>query len=208
MGDVFDVIDYPWDLMIAHPPCTHLSVSGARHFATKQMDGRQQEAVSFFMRLIRRSEHIKRTAIENPVCIMSSLYRKPDQIIQPWQFGHGETKATCLWLKGLPRLKPTQIVAGRTARVHRMAPGPDRWKERSKTYQGIGDAMAAQWGALGVSVMGLGIAVRVLFAQVSANAHAERARADRNEAALREQTAALVERATCSRSSSGSPRPR
>ncbi len=145
MGDVFDVIDYPWDLMIAHPPCTHLSVSGARHFAAKRMDGRQQEAVSFFMRLIRRSEHIKRTAIENPVCIMSGMYRKPDQIIQPWQFGHGETKATCLWLKGLPPLVPTNIVSGRDDRIHKMPPSPDRWKERSKTYQGIADAFAAQW---------------------------------------------------------------
>lgn len=145
MGDVFDVIDHPWDLMIAHPPCTHLSVSGARHFAAKRMDGRQQEAVSFFMRLIRRSEHIKRTAIENPVCIMSGMYRKPDQIIQPWQFGHGETKATCLWLKGLPPLVPTNIVSGRDDRIHKMPPSPDRWKERSKTYQGVADAMAAQW---------------------------------------------------------------
>jgi len=145
MGDVFDVIDYPWDLMIAHPPCTHLSVSVARHFAVKRMDGRQQEAVSFFMRLIRRSEHIKRTAIENPVCVMSGMYRKPDQIIQPWQFGHGETKATCLWLRGLPPLVPTNIVGGRDDRIHKMPPSPDRWKERSKTYQGIADAFAAQW---------------------------------------------------------------
>ena len=144
-GDVFDVIDYPWDLMIAHPPCTHLSVSGARHFAAKRMDGRQQEAVAFFMRLIRRSEHIKRTVIENPVCIMSGMYRKPDQIIQPWQFGHGETKATCLWLKGLTPLVPTNIVSGRDDRIHKMPPSPDRWKERSKTYQGIADAFAAQW---------------------------------------------------------------
>jgi hypothetical protein len=145
-GDVFDVIDYPWDLMIAHPPCTHLSVSGAKHFAEKRIDGRQQHAVSFFMKLIRLSAHIPMTAIENPVCIMSSLYRKPDQIIQPWQFGHGETKATCLWLKGLPLLQPTKIVEGREARIHKMAPGPDRWKERSKTYSGIAQAMANQWG--------------------------------------------------------------
>jgi len=145
MGDVFDVIDYPWDLMIAHPPCTHLSVSGARHFAAKRMDGRQQEAVSFFMRLIRRSEHIKRTVIENPVCIMSSLYRKPDQVIQPWMHGCGETKATCLRLKGLPLLQPTNIVSGRDDRIHKMPPSPDRWKERSKTYQGVARAMASQW---------------------------------------------------------------
>lgn len=146
-GDVFDVIDYPWDLMIAHPPCTHLIVSGSRHFAVKKLDGRQQAAVSFFMRLIRQSAHIPMVAIENPVCIMSSLYRKPDQIIQPWQFGHGETKATCLWLKGLTLLQPTNIVEGREARIHRMPQSPDRWKERSKTFQGIADAMASQWGS-------------------------------------------------------------
>ena len=110
------------------------------------MDGRQQTAVSFFMRIIRQSAHIPMVAIENPVCIMSSLYRKPDQIIQPWQFGHGETKATCLWLKGLPKLTPTNIVEGREARVHRMPPSADRWKLRSTTYQGIADAMAEQWG--------------------------------------------------------------
>lgn len=143
-GDVRDVLDYPWDLMVAHPPCTHLSVSGARHFAEKRMDGRQQAAVSFFMTLARAP--IARIAIENPVCVMSSLWRKPDQIIQPWQFGHGETKATCLWLKGLPRLTPTQIVEGREARVHRMPPSADRWKERSRTFAGIADAMAQQWG--------------------------------------------------------------
>jgi site-specific DNA-cytosine methylase len=145
-GDLFDVIDYPWDLMIAHPPCTHLAVSGARHFADKRLDGRQQSAVAFFMRLVRRSEHIPATAIENPVCVMSSLYRKPDQVIQPWMFGHPETKATCLWLKGLPPLQPTNVVDGREARVHRMSPGPDRWKERSRTYEGIAEAMADQWG--------------------------------------------------------------
>lgn len=146
-GDVFDVIDYPWELMIGHPPCTHLSVSGSRHFAAKKIDGRQQSAVSFFMRLIRQSAHIPMVAIENPVCIMSSLYRKPDQIIHPWQYGHGETKATCLWLKGLPLLQPTNIVEGREARIHRMPPSPDRWKERSKTFSGIADAMASQWGS-------------------------------------------------------------
>lgn len=146
-GDVFDVIDYPWELMIGHPPCTHLSVSGSRHFAEKKLDGRQQAAVSFFMRLIRQSAHIPMVAIENPVCIMSRLYRKPDQIIQPWQFGHGETKATCLWLNGLPLLQPTNIVEGRENRIHRMPPSPDRWKERSKTFQGIADAMASQWGS-------------------------------------------------------------
>ena len=146
-GDVFDVIDYPWDLMIAHPPCTHLSVSGARHFEPKRMDGRQQAGVSFFMALIRRSLHIPMVAIENPVCIMSSLYRKPDQTIQPWQFGHGETKATCLWLKGLPRLAYTDVVEGRENRIHQVPPSADRWKERSKTFSGIAQAMADQWGA-------------------------------------------------------------
>ena len=146
LGDVRDVLDYPWDLMIAHPPCTHLSVSGARHFEAKRMDGRQQSAVSFFMTLIKAD--IPRIAVENPVCIMSSLYRKPDQIIQPWQFGHGETKATCLWLKGLPLLHPTDIVAGRADRIHRLPPTDDRWKIRSATYPGIADAMARQWGDL------------------------------------------------------------
>ena len=145
-GSLFDVIDYPWDLMIAHPPCTDLAVSGSRHFEAKKKDGRQYASVAFFMQLVRRSDHIPMTAIENPVCIMSSLYRKPDQIIHPWQFGHGETKATCLWLKGLPLLEPTSIVDGRENRVHRMPPSADRWKLRSTTYQGIADAMASQWG--------------------------------------------------------------
>ena len=143
-GDVREVLDYPWDLMIAHPPCTHLSVSGARHFADKRMDGRQQSAASFFMLLARAP--IPKIAIENPVCIMSSLWRKPDQIIQPWQFGHGETKATCLWLKGLAPLVQTEVVSGRDNRIHRMPPSPDRWKARSKTFAGIAQAMADQWG--------------------------------------------------------------
>jgi len=145
-GDLFDVIDYPWDLLIAHPPCTHLAVSGSRHFEAKRMDGRQQAGVSFFMQIVRRSAHIKRVAIENPVCIMSSMWRKPDQTIQPWMFGHGETKATCLWLKGLPLLRPTDVVEGREARIHRMPPSADRWKLRSATYPGIAQAMADQWG--------------------------------------------------------------
>ena len=143
-GDVRDVLDYPWDLMIAHPPCTDLSVSGARHFEAKRLDGRQQASASFFMMLAKAD--IPRIAIENPICIMSSLYRKPDQIIQPWEYGHGETKATCLWLKGLEPLTPTNIVEGREARVHRMPPGPDRWKERSRTFEGVAQAMATQWG--------------------------------------------------------------
>jgi hypothetical protein len=146
-GDLFDVIDYPWDLAIFHPECTHLAVSGARHFAEKKMDGRQQSGVSFVMRIVRRSEHIPKIAIENPISILSSLWRKPDQVVQPWQFGHGETKATCLWLRGLPPLTPTNIVEGRSDRIHKMPPSADRWKLRSMTYQGIADAMADQWGS-------------------------------------------------------------
>jgi len=145
-GDIADVLDYPWDLMIAHPPCTNLSVSGARHFEAKRLDGRQQTSISFFMKLAKVD--IQKIAIENPICIMSSLWRKPDQVIQPWQFGHGETKATCLWLKGLPLLKPTNIVDGRDDRIHKMPPSEDRWKLRSLTYQGIAEAMANQWGAI------------------------------------------------------------
>lgn len=142
-GDVLAALSDGWDLMIAHPPCTHLAVSGARWFKDKRED--QEKAVSFFMALV--NAPIPRIAVENPISIMSSRYRKPDQIIQPWQFGHGETKATCLWLKNLPPLNPTNIVPGREARIHRMPPGPDRWKERSRTFAGIADAMASQWGA-------------------------------------------------------------
>lgn len=148
-GDVFDVIDAQWDLMIAHPPCTHLSVSGSRHFPEKRIDGRQAAAISFFMKLAKSD--IPKIAIENPVCIMSSLYRKPDQIIQPWQFGHGETKATCLWLKGLKPLQSANVVEGRENRIHRLPPSPDRAKLRSKTYEGIAAAMAKQWGNLDIS---------------------------------------------------------
>jgi len=144
-GDVFDVIGNNWDLMIAHAPCTHLSVSGARHFAAKQASGVQQKALAFVGCLL--DAPIPMIALENPISIISSHFRKPDQIIQPWQFGHGETKATCLWLKGLPKLTPTNIVDGREARVHRMPPSLDRWKLRSTTYQGIADAMANQWGS-------------------------------------------------------------
>jgi len=133
-----------WDIMIAHPPCTHLSVSGARWWPEKRADGRQAVAAAFFMALA--DAPIERIAIENPISIMSSLYRKPDQIIQPWQFGHGETKATCLWLKNLPNLTPTNVVGGRDDRIHKMPPGPRRWKERSRTYQGIANAMAERWG--------------------------------------------------------------
>lgn len=133
-----------WDLMIAHPPCTHLAVSGARWFKDK-LD--EQAAALEFVRILMDAP-ISRIAIENPISIISSRIRKPDQIIQPWQFGHGETKATCLWLKNLPKLKPTNIVDGRDNRIWRMPPGPDRWKERSRTFSGIAAAMAAQWGGL------------------------------------------------------------
>jgi len=141
-GDVFDVISDGWDLMVCHPPCTHLAVSGSRWFKEKRQE--QADALAFVRRLLGCG--IPRIALENPVSVISSQIRKPDQIIQPWQFGHGETKATCLWLKGLPQLVPTDIVPGREARVHRMSPGPNRWKERSRTYEGIAQAMADQWG--------------------------------------------------------------
>ena len=144
-GDVRDVLADGWDLMVGHPPCTDLSVSGARHFEAKRADGRQQAAIEFFLMLARAP--IQRIAIENPVCIMSSIWRKPDQIIQPWQYGHGETKATCLWLKNLPHLVPTHIVEGREQRIWKMPPTADRWKLRSETYAGIAEAMAQQWGA-------------------------------------------------------------
>lgn len=143
-GDVADILNDGWDMMIAHPPCTHLAVSGARHFAAKRESGVQQEALDFVRLLLEAP--IERIALENPVSIISSHIRKPDQIIQPWQFGHGETKATCLWLKNLPKLQPTNIVEGREARIHKMPPSADRWKKRSETYEGIANAMAAQWG--------------------------------------------------------------
>jgi hypothetical protein len=146
VGDITPLLGGCWDLAIFHPPCTHLAVSGARHFAAKQASGVQEEALEFVRMLL--DAPIRRIAVENPISIISSKIRKPDQIIQPWQFGHGETKATCLWLKGLPALVPTDIVEGREAKVHRMPPGPNRWKERSRTYQGIANAMAAQWGGL------------------------------------------------------------
>lgn len=158
-GDVFDVIDYPWDIGIFHPPCTHTSVSGARHFAAKRMDGRQQAGVAFFMALWRRSQHILGCAFEQPVSVLSSLFRKPDQVIQPWMFGHYETKATCLWLRGLPSLAPKYRTEDECRealglppgtkpadRIHKMPPGPDRARDRSATYAGIAAAMADQWG--------------------------------------------------------------
>ena len=142
--DVLEILKMRWDLIIAHPPCTDLSVSGARWFVQKRADGRQQRSIDFFMKFTNLD--CPRVAIENPVCIMSTVWRKPDQIIQPWQFGHGETKATCLWLKGLPTLKPTNIVSGREQRVWKMPPSSERAKARSKTFPGIALAMAEQWG--------------------------------------------------------------
>ena len=151
-GDVFDIIHYDWDMIIAFPPCTHLAVSGARWFPEKRADGRQQQAIDFFMALA--NAPCERIAIENPIGIMSTIYRKPDQIIQPWQFGHGETKATCLWLKGLPQLKSTNNVYNEMmklpkkerSRIHYMSPSENRSKERSRTYHGIAKCMAATWG--------------------------------------------------------------
>lgn len=140
-GDVRDIIADGWDLMVCHPPCTHLAVSGARWFKDKLQE--QEQALDFVRFLLNAPiEHI---ALENPISIISTKIRKPDQIIQPWMFGHGETKATCLWLKNLPALKPTNIVEGREAKVHRMPPSADRWKKRSETYAGIAQAMAQQW---------------------------------------------------------------
>ena len=153
-GDVFDIINNTRnyesfkniDLLIAFPPCTHLAVSGARYFEAKRKDGRQQEGIDFFMKLV--NAPIDRICIENPVGIMSTHYQKPTQYIQPWEYGHGETKKTVLWLKNLPKLKPTNIVNGREQRVHLLPPSADRWKLRSTTYQGIADAMAGQWGTI------------------------------------------------------------
>lgn len=131
-----------WDVVVAFPPCTHLAVSGARWFNEKRAE--QTRALAFVRYLLETP--VLRLCIENPVSIISSKFRKPDQIIQPWMFGHGECKATCLWLWGLPPLKPTNVVAGRKERVFRLPPSPTRSAERSRTYQGIADAMAEQWG--------------------------------------------------------------
>lgn len=140
---VFHHLNRGWDMIIAFPPCTDLAVSGARWFKEKQADGRQKNSIDFFMKIA--NADCEMIAIENPIGIMSSHYRKPDQIIQPWQFGHGETKATCLWLKGLPVLEPTNIVEGREQRIWKLPPTEDRAKLRSKTYSGIAKAMATQW---------------------------------------------------------------
>ncbi len=133
-----------WDMALFHPPCTHLAVSGARHFAAKRADGRQQAALDFVRCLL--NAPIRHIALENPVSIISSAIRKPDCTYQPWQHGHGEVKRSCLWLKNLPALKPSNEAEGRDARVHRMPPGPDRWKERSRTLPGVAAAMAEQFG--------------------------------------------------------------
>lgn len=142
-GNVIDQLYKDWDIVIAFPPCTDLSVSGSRWFKEKQEDGRQQQSIAFFNLFTKLK---CKWAIENPIGIMSTHYRKPDQIIQPWQFGHGETKATCLWLNGLPKLKPSNIVEGREQRIWKLPPGPERAKLRSKTFPGIAAAMAEQWG--------------------------------------------------------------
>jgi hypothetical protein len=131
-------------MIIAFPPCTDLCASGARWFPQKRADGRQQAAIDFFM--LFANNKCPKIAIENPIGIMSTKWRKPDQIIQPWQFGHGETKATCLWLKGLPKLVSTDIVDGRENRIHRLPPSKDRAKLRSKTFPGIAKSLAKQWG--------------------------------------------------------------
>ena len=150
-GDVTQILVKGWDMIIAFPPCTHLAVSGARWFAEKRADGRQQAAIDFFM--LFANVDCPKVAIENPVGIMSTEWRKPDQIIQPWMFGHGETKATCLWLKGLPLLKPTNVVDGREQRVWRMPPSEERAMLRSKTYQGVANALATQYTAFTKSRM-------------------------------------------------------
>jgi hypothetical protein len=148
-GDVRQVLGDGWDLMVAHPPCTHLAVSGARHFHRKQVE--QAEALEFVRTLM--DAPIPRIALENPVSVISSRIRKPDQIIQPYQFGHPESKKTCLWLKGLNPLQPTAVMQMRgrwenqtPSGQNKLGPSPDRWKIRSKTYPGIAHAMATQWG--------------------------------------------------------------
>ena len=150
-GPVEDVLCDGWDLMIAHPPCTHLAVSGSRHFPEKIADGRQAAALDFVKLLM--DAPIDRWAIENPISVISSAIRPSDQIIQPWEYGHGEVKSTCLWLHNLPKLKPTNCVEGREPKVYMMPPGPNRWKERSRTFEGIAEAMGEQWGSSLPSVM-------------------------------------------------------
>ena len=139
--NVLDIIDDGWDLMIAFPPCTHLASSGARWFKYKQQE--QQDAIDFVKQLM--DAPIPKIAIENPVGILSTAIRKPDQIIQPYQFGHPESKRTCLWLKNLPLLTPTKNVKNKGSKIYRVPSGPDQWKERSRTYPGIAKAMVQQW---------------------------------------------------------------
>lgn len=145
-GNMLEIIDYPFDLGIFHPSCTNTAVSGAKHFLDKKRDGRYFRSVAFFLYLWKRVQHIPMICFEHPVSVMSTHFRKPDQVIQPWQFGHGETKATCLFLRGLPLLQATNVVEGREGKVWKMPPSNDRWKERSRTYKGIAEAMANQWG--------------------------------------------------------------
>jgi len=142
-GDIMDIINDDWDMILAFPPCTHLCSSGARWWPEKKKDGRQQSAIDFFM--IFANHPCKKKLIENPVGIMSTVYRKPDQIVQPWQFGHGEVKTTCLWLYGLPEMQATNIVSGREQKCWRMPESINRAKNRSITYQGFADAMANQF---------------------------------------------------------------
>ena len=172
-GDIVDILSDDWDLMIAHPPCTHLAVSGAKWFPQKQADGRQAVALDFVRMLM--DAPIPRICVENPVSIISTRIRKPDQIIQPWQFGHEATKTTCLWLKGLPPLVPTNIVGKGARHVtksgkslpawYNLPPSADRWKIRSATFKGIADAMATQWSddkvIVTVTPIALGWLVRV-----------------------------------------------
>ncbi len=142
-GNVEDILSDGYDLMVAHPPCTHLAVSGSRHFWRKEKE--QKEALDFVRLLM--DAPIDRWCIENPVSVISSAIRQPDCIIQPWEHGHGECKTTCLWLKNLPKLKPSNIVEGREQKIHMLPPGPNRWKIRSTTYEGVALAMGQQWGA-------------------------------------------------------------
>lgn len=143
-GDVLDILNDGWDMAIFHPPCTHLAVSGARWFKDKQKE--QAEALDFVRTLL--NAPIPRIALENPVSVISTRIRKPDQIVQPYQFGDPYQKTTCLWLKGLPKLKPTNIVEGREQKCWKEPPSPNRWKNRSRTYPGLAEAMAEQWNFL------------------------------------------------------------
>lgn len=163
VGNVLDVLDWGWDLLIAHPPCTDLAVSGARHFPAKIADGRQARALDLVRALMNAPIPFK--ALETPRSVISGQIRKPDQIVQPWMFGHGEVKETHFWLQGLPKLQPTRIVSGRSPIVHRMVPGPECWKNRSRTYPGIADAIAEQWGCYVIAQLAFPPATRCSFGQ-------------------------------------------